>query len=192
VRRHLFALGLAVLVLSAGCVGDLGGSSDPNATATTTPPTPSNWSTGSNGHDPTLGTNQFSNLSVGSPEDLPEQYGKHYYLIGNGQSGERTIAVTIWRNATVVLDRAIEFSPDGVLQVDVFRPGNYTLVVDPEDAPREVFDAPDEWDCNYRGVEMSVPPDGGLHAVILQSVVLCQNSDGGWGWSLSSTIGRNV
>jgi hypothetical protein len=95
-------------------------------------------------------------------------------------------------------------SPPGV-SVDRIRPSvlvdahatrlaatNYTLVVDPEDAPREVFDAPDEWDCNYRGVEMSVPPDGGLHVVILQSVVLCQNSDGGWGWSLSSTIGRNV
>ena len=113
------------------------------------------------------------NLSIGSDSTLPEEYAHHYYLIGNNASQSRSISITVWRNASVVLNRTIEFPANGVLMIDVLKPGDYTLVIDIEDHPRHVIDAPDEWDCNYRGVEAAVQPDGQLYAFTLKSLVEC-------------------
>lgn len=166
-RTALAPAGIALLLLVAGCTG---GGAAPNQTVTTTPPEPTN-STVSD--EPNLPTSRFLNLSIGSSSDLPENAAQHYYLIGNNKSTNRTMTITVWRDANVALNRTIEFPANGVLHVQVFRPGEYTLVIDPAGSRRHVYDAPDTWDCNYRGVEAAIQPDGSLSAISLQSVVYC-------------------
>ena len=159
------------LILIAGCLGTGPvGDGDPTP-STDAPPTESNWS--SEG-EPRLSTDRFLNLSIGNESTLPEEYAHHYYLIGNNASETRSITITVWRNASVVLNQSIEFPAGGVLIIDVQKPGNYTLVIDPEAHPRHVIDAPDEWDCNYRGVEAAVQPDGQLYVGTVKSVVECR------------------
>lgn len=120
-----------------------------------------------------MSTDRFLTLSIGNESTLPEAYAHHYYLVGNDASESRSMTITVWRNSSVVLDQTIEFSANGVLMIDVLKPGEYTLVIDPEGPPRHVIDAPDEWDCNYRGVEAAVQPDARLYAGTLESLVEC-------------------
>jgi len=83
------------------------------------------------------------------------------------------MTIKVWRDSSVVLNRTIQFPPHGVLMIDVLKPGDYTLVIDPAGPTRHVIDAPDKWDCNYRGVEAAVHPDSRLSAGTIESVVEC-------------------
>ena len=60
---------------------------------------------------------------------------------------------------------------------DAYRPGEYTLVFDPANASRSVYelsDGIDGWDCNYRTARILVQPDGGIQAVTTQTVLRCE------------------
>lgn len=164
------SLALIGLILIAGCLGTGSTVDDDTSPSVSTPPTESNWS---DEGEPRLSTDRFLNLSIGDESTLPEQYAHHYYLIGNNATEPRSMTIAVWRNSTVVLNRTIEFPANGVLMIDVLKPGEYTLVIDPEGSPRHVIDAPDEWDCNYRAIEAAVQPDGQLYAFTLKSLVEC-------------------
>lgn len=163
-RGRAAFLGVILLVVSTGCVSSpvsfpLGGSSS-EAQA---PPTPSNWSSPDGPMNADMTTNRFRNLSIGGPADLPDQYHHHSYMIKNNGTDERVIDIVMWRETEIVLNRSIEFPPNGVLLIDVYKPGEYTVVLDPTNASKAVYRAPDdsgEWDCNHHTFSLVVEPNG--------------------------------
>ena len=170
---------LIVLLISAGCTA--GGSSESNPTPTehTSPPptaTESPISVGTNmsgtdvspadeylSHGSFRGT-PSTNISIGTPADLPEtSLGPPVYLIKNTQDTARTIHLQLVRDGEVVLNRTIEFPADGLVRITVFRPGNYTLEIDPSNSARRVIDGLMNFISPYCGsqkVMVGVHPDG--------------------------------
>lgn len=169
--RRIEIFGVVLLILCAGCIG---GTGSPPSTSTTTPPTPSNWSAPSGEAATYLDTTPFRNLSVGNRTDLPKQYEHHSYVIKNNQSESRSVSVTVWRDTEIVLNRTLEFPAEGVLNIDAYRRGEYTVVIEPANASRAVYKPPEnEWDCNQHTHNILVQPDGQLNAVTIQTLLGC-------------------
>lgn len=177
-RGGVAFLGVILLVVSAGCVGSpvsfpLGGSSS-DAQA---PPTPSNWSSSDGPLNADMTTNQFRNLSIGGPADLPDQHDRHVYSIKNNGSNARVIDVVMWRGTEVVLNRSIEFPPGGILAVDVYKPGEYTVVLDPPNGSRAVYRPPDDefgdWDCNRKQFALVIQQNGQFRWSGIQTLLDC-------------------
>jgi hypothetical protein len=182
-RRQALLAGLfVVLVVGAGCTA--GGPSDRSPTSTVSPDTPTATestedrnptTTGSPGdrNIPRSDTAPFRNFSIGAPGELPENVGAHTYLILNNQTTARTIELQVLRDGQAELNRTVEFPPGDDVRIEVFWPGNYTLKIDPSNAPEQAIDAPDTFDCNYRIVEAAVLPGGNVIHALIQSVVRC-------------------
>ena len=187
---------LIVLLISAGCTA--GGSSESNPTPTehTSPPptaTESPISVGTNmsGTDVSPADEYLShgnfretpstNISIGTPADVPETFqflGPPTYLIKNTQDTARTIHLQVVRDGEVVLNRTIEFPADGLVRITVFRPGNYTLEIDPSNSARHVIDVPLSFDCGSQTVNVGVHPDGTVSEFIYIPRVPCKTPSG--------------
>lgn len=126
-----------------------------------------------NQHIPRSDTVPFRNFSIGTAGESPENVAAHTYLILNNRTTARTIELQVFRDGRVELNRTVEFPAGEDARIEVFRPGNYTLEVDPSNAPGQTINAPDTFDCNYRIVEAAVLPDGNVTHATLQSVVRC-------------------
>lgn len=164
--KHLIVLGVVVLSVLAGCgIGD-------GAQGSNGPPTPTN---GSLGGDPVIDRSEFFDyMDIGpAPDTPPPDNAPHYYFIGNDQPRNRTIGITVWQDSAAVIDRSFEFPPNGFILIRVFATGDYTLAIDPPNAPRHVIDVPNRWDCNRRGVRATVQPNGSLEAEIYEHNVEC-------------------
>jgi len=165
---HRFAVPLCLfLLVSVGCVG-LPASETPKAGET--PPTPSNWTSGDVRELP---SETVATLTVGDESDLPDGRAAHTYRIGNNHSESRSVAITVWRDSTVVIDRSVTFQPNSSVRIETYRPGSYTLVVDPENASRHVIDDPGRWDCNALDLMVNIHPDGRISGWWVQTSVAC-------------------
>jgi hypothetical protein len=186
---------LIVLLISAGCIA--GGSSESNPTPTehTSPPptateSPISEEIGTNmsGTDASpgnehsahfIGGTPSTNISIGTPADLPEtSLGPPVYLIKNTQDTARTIHLQLVRDGEVVLNRTIEFPADGLVRITVFRPGNYTLEIEPSNSARHVIDVPLSFDCGSQTVNVGVHPDGTVSETTYVPRVPCKTQSG--------------
>ena len=127
------------------------------------------------------GETPTTNISIGAPEDLPETF-THVepptYLIKNARSTARTIHLQLVRDGEIVLNRTIEFPADGLVQITVFRPGNYTLEIDPSNSSKRVIDVPLSFDCNIQTVNVGVHPDGTVSEFVDMTRMPCRTPSG--------------
>lgn len=137
---------VAVVAVVAGCLGGV--------SKTESPPTPSNITR----HElpDRSPQSRFSTLSVGTESDLPgKETRKHIYEIWNNQTDSTQISITIWRENEIVLNLSQKFPPNGVLGIQVFKPGGYTLAVE-MNGSRWIIDVPDRFDCNEHLLEVAI------------------------------------
>lgn len=158
---------LGLLVVTAGCAAT---STSDTPGSPSSPPTPSNWTSEA---VPQLPAETVSRLTIGNESELGGGIAGHIYRIGNNHSEPRTVGMTVWRDATVVVNRSVTLRPRTTLQIDAYRPGAYTIVLRPRNGTRHVVDAPDAWDCNDRYVMVALLPDGGIAGTWLQTSAGC-------------------
>jgi hypothetical protein len=180
-RRALLTVVFAIIIAGAGCTA--GGPSDRSPASTEFSDTPTATESAEernptrseqpDQHVPRSDTPPFRNLSIGVSDELPENVAAHTYLISNNRTTARTMELRVLRDGRVELNRTVEFPADEDVRIEVFRPGNYTLEVDPSNAPEQTIDAPDTFDCNYRVVEAAVLPDGNVTHATIRSLVRC-------------------
>lgn len=169
-RQALGAAALCVIPMS-GCQG-LTSETETTPTSTGTPPTPSELNRDEFPDWPHPRKTRFSDLRIGSEPDLPRDTVPHEYGVGNMDSAERSITITVWRGNTVVLDRSIEFPPYGVLWLKTYEPGEYTVVVTPANGSRFVTH-PSGLDCNTHTWEIAVFPDGEIASQAYRTALAC-------------------
>jgi len=126
-----------------------------------------------------MGETPSTNISIGAPADVPEtSSGPPVYLIKNTQDTVRTIHLQLVRDGEVVLNRTIEFPADGLVRITVFRPGNYTLEIDPSNSARHIIDVPLSFDCGSQTVNVGVHPDGTVSETTYIPRVPCKTQSG--------------
>lgn len=150
-RRALLSLaGLAF----AGCLGG-----DPDDPGTPTEqPQQVGWP-----EDPSI----FDTIEVGSRDAVafPENNRPEFVFVWN-DGPERDVGVHVDREGSVALDRSISFPVDGVLELLLNEPDDYTVTVSQGDGSVHFDVESRQFDCNRRENRITVGP-GGAGSMVL-------------------------
>lgn len=162
--KLLSALALLIILVTAGCLGgtDLG-TGTPNTDAEATDGFP-DWQPGVQ--------DRFMNLSIGSEADLPDEKEHHTYNVWNKLDSSREIRILVWRNGNEVLNRSVNFPPQGVLRLNAYKSGNYTVKVSVAGGSATRTES-QELTCNWHEYRIIALSNGSVVSEHFHQLLLC-------------------
>ncbi|WP_336023167.1 hypothetical protein [Halobellus salinisoli] len=171
-RRFLSTLPAVSLAPLTGCL------SLSSTSETTDSPTPSPL--------PESGDGALSEFDAGDPFET-RRVGQasastsHRAVVWNDDSDRRAVSIRLSRvdidaepDTNTVVEESPTFPAYGVFRIDVFRPSDYVLAVDPPTAERRRLGIREDFvDCNESATHVAVRPDGSVRARVVSTAVAC-------------------
>lgn len=125
----------------------------------------------------------FATISVGSREAVenPENNQPHAIRVWNDSDSSRSIGLRLVRDGddeSALVDRVVEFPPDGYLMLDLLEPADYTLAVRPDEETGsqdgETIQIPrSQFDCNDSRTDVAVMTDGAVKFETITTEIGC-------------------
>jgi len=120
---------------------------------------------------------ETQNSTTHEPQSYP-----HTYTIWNNDNTNHRVQININRQANVIRNESYRVPSNGTITITLSEPARYTTTIIVSEGGNitsklRISEDPNDFDCNAKGVQVAILPDGKTDATVSSTLVMCPGDE---------------
>jgi hypothetical protein len=128
-----------------------------------------------------IGEQSTDDETQNSTTDEPQPH-PHTYTIWNNDSTNHRVQINISKQENVIRNESYHVPSNGTITIKLSEPARYTTTIIVSEGGNitselRISEDPNDFDCNAKGVQVAILPDGKTDATVFSTLALCPGDE---------------